>query len=174
MPRPGPLGAWPPRFSVSKGATCRCGEPHVALPFISTPTCATRAPCRHIEQADNGSSVPYCTNLLLKPSQGLATCALCGSFSTPECMHTKVGKPASRFRMARLFLVCSLLAVAHCFHEVGGCTGPLARPSSPRPQRQPRRSVAPVPQTPRAPRCPSQMHLSVMLMDRAHREPPII
>ena len=36
-------------------------------------------------------------------------------------MHTKVGKPASRFRMARLFLVCSLLAVAYCFHEVGGC-----------------------------------------------------
>ena len=73
-----------------------------------------------------------------------------GLFSTPECMHTKVGKPASRFRMARLFLVCSLLAVAHCFHEVGGCTGRLARPSSPRPQRQPRRSVAPVPHTPRS------------------------
>ena len=73
-----------------------------------------------------------------------------GWFCTPECMHTKVGKPASRFRMARLFLVCSLLAVAHCFHEVGGCTGPLARPSSPRPQRQPRRSVAPVPHTPRS------------------------
>ena len=169
MPRPGPLG-FPARKAPRAGAANLTWR----LPLISTPTCATRAPCRHIEQADNGSSVPYCTNLLLKPSQGLATCALCGSFSTPECMHTKVGKPASRFRMARLFLVCSLLAVAHCFHEVGGCTGPLARPSSPRPQRQPRRSVAPVPQTPRAPRCPSQMHLSVMLMDRAHREPPII
>ena len=51
---------WPPRFSGSKGATCRCGEPHVALPLISTPTCVTRAPCRHIEQADIAQAAYEC------------------------------------------------------------------------------------------------------------------